>query len=81
MKNDYLEQVCIEAILFMFARCNRKVKTVALHGNDIKWTYNRTSSWQRQIRHNNHSILVGLYTDWCGWCKMDENAFIKMVEL
>ncbi|HNE50384.1 MAG TPA: DUF255 domain-containing protein [Chitinophagales bacterium] len=76
MKTITLKQVAFAlAILFMFNAATAKVKTVALNGNDIKWT-TIEQAVSNAKSDNKKFILVDLYTDWCGWCKkMDENAY------
>ena len=45
----------------------------AFSQNKINW-YELDSS--TKINNNGKKIIIDLYTDWCGWCKvMDRNTF------
>ncbi|MCO6461614.1 MAG: DUF255 domain-containing protein [Saprospiraceae bacterium] len=56
------------------AYCQGAVKVNQKTQNKIKWYTFEEAVQQNKIKKK--KIMVDLYTDWCGWCKvMDKNTF------
>jgi thioredoxin-related protein len=73
MKRIFLGSMVLTAALLLTSM-SRVEKPVSAEGSPVKWmTFEEAVE---RSKTEKRKIIIDVYTDWCGWCKvMDKNTF------